>query len=207
MLVVSLASATASAAPPSAPAAPPAPSTPALSVVDPVVTPAPCRAAALLAGSANKNLALGSRVALAGCLADVQLRPLVLCDCGQSVSEIDDATARSLALLDEVSQVGLPEWQIVAQHAKGELLDALAVRMLATLPAPEPGASEDAIALHDTRAQLLRQLVAPWQSHAQDAFGEVDRIAKQNPELAKRPNLQAAVTDSERRLTAGVATR
>ena len=54
---------------------------------------------------------------------------------------------------------------------------------------------------------LLTPRVQPWLDRAQQAFAEVDRIAKAHPELARQQQAGTAITDSRARLAAGVATR
>lgn len=171
-----------------------------LTKVDLADVPDACKGLAKTGASASVNQALSARTSLAVCLADQKTKPLVLCDCEQSVREIEAAIQPSLDMLDEVFALGDPAQQVLARSAQGEMLQSLATRMLATVPAPVNG-SPEAISLHDTRVQLLQPLIAPWQQQAQAAFAAVDQLAKKNPQLAKNQAVVAAVRTSRQRLS------
>jgi hypothetical protein len=175
------------------------PSKPVLSAIDVDSQPEACRDLAKLANSTSKPRALSARISLASCLVDEQTKTIVLCDCAQSVIDIDAAIAPSLALLDEVAALGDPVNQILARHAQGEILSSFATRMLATVP-PPLNSSEEAIALHDTRLAMLQPLLVPWQERAQVAYTDVDNLARKNPKLAKNPAVAAAVRGSRAKL-------
>lgn len=162
--------------------------------------PEPCKELAKAADSASKNQALSARTSLAVCLADQKTKPLVLCDCEQSVREIEAAIQPSLDMLDEVFAMGDASQQILARTAQGEMLQSFATRMLGTVP-PPLNPSEEAIALHDTRVQMLQPLIVPWQQQSQAAFNAVDQLARKNPQLAKNQAVVAAVRTSRLRLS------
>jgi hypothetical protein len=195
-------------APPSPSAVPAPPSTsaaPGASAVglSPVVvdeTPESCRELAKLAGSTSKNAALSARISLATCIADQKTKELVLCDCEQSVLDVNAAIDPSLAMLDEVYMHGDTTLKILARHAQGQLLASFSSRMLATVPPPATS-HPDAIALRDTRLMMLRPLIDPWQVRAQGAFAEVDKLARANPQLAKNTAVVAAVRSSREKLS------
>ncbi len=191
-------------APPPKPVPPPPP---ALTPVDPATVPEACHDLALRAGSSNFQLAEASRVSLALCLADDKTKQVAVCDCDQSVHDLDDAVGPSFAILDELANLGEPAWQIAALHAKGELLEQLAQKVVQAVPAAPAGASEDEQNLHDVRVQLVQPLVQPWLERARDNFTEVDHLAQQHPELAKNPSADTAIRDSRRRLAPAAATR
>ena len=198
-------SATALAQPPGA-TPPGAAPTPALTPVNAEEVPEACRDLAKMASSPSKYAALSARISLASCLADHAMKPLVLCDCEQSVHEIEEAAAPSLALLDEVFAAGDATTKILARHARGEMLSSFVARMLATVPPPPNGTSE-ALALRDLRLDLVQPLVEPWRAKARSAHEEVDRLAKAHPQLAKNQAIVAAVRTSRDRLAQGVAKR
>lgn len=189
-------------------ATPPTQSAPTLSTIDPENIPESCAALAKTAASPSINRALSARITLAGCLADVAIKPLVLCDCAQSVQEIDTVTELSRVLLDEAIAMGDATTQILARRAKGDLLANLATRMIATVPPPRDG-SPEAIALRDSRLDILTALLQPWQLAARVEFEELDKTARANPQLAKNPAVVAAVRASREHLatTQGVAKR
>ena len=162
--------------------------------------PVPCKELAKAADSPSVNQALSARTSLAVCLADQKTKPIVLCDCEQSVREIEAAIQPSLDMLDEVFTMGDAAQQILARSAQGEMLQSFATRMLGTVPPPLDG-SPEAVALHDTRIQMLQPLVAPWQQQAQAAFAAVDQLARKNPQLTKNQAVVAAVRTSRQRLS------
>jgi hypothetical protein len=139
-------------------------------------------------------------VSLAICIAHEQSRAIPVCDCEESVHQLDDAIAPGLALLDELASGDDVAWHVVAIHTEGELYAELASRVLAAVPAVPPGSEDEAVSLHDLRVQLVQPVIQPWLELAHDRFGEVERIASQHPELAKNPTADAAVRDSRRRL-------
>jgi hypothetical protein len=196
---------------PSAPAAPPAaapaptPAAPTPRAVAPSLTklnpdehPEACRELAKLADSASKAQALSARISLASCLVDHNTKPLVLCDCEQSIIDVNAAIDPSLAILDEVFLVGDPVSKILARHTQGEILAGFAQRMLATVP---PAIDSTDVGLRDTRLAMLQPLIQPWLARAQSAFTELDKIARTNPQLAKNPAVLAAVRSSRAKLS------
>jgi len=175
--------------------------------IDVASAPPACRSAGKLVSSPDRNAAAAAKVSLALCVANAQLAPLELVDAEASIRDVDAATAASLAMLDEVVAAGQPHWQVVALHAEGDLLVTMSKRMLATVPATGASDPQSVVALHDSRMAMLQPRVQPWLDRAQQAFGEVDRIAKAHPELARQQQAATAITDSRARLTNGVATR
>jgi hypothetical protein len=176
------------------------PTQPTLTPVNIDEVPAACREIAQRADSATASHARSARVSLAICIAHEQSRAIAVCDCEDSVHQLDEAIAPAIALLDELVGGDDVAWQVVAIHTKGELYTELASRVFAAVPAVPPGSPEEAVSLHDLRVQLVQPLIQPWLERARDLFGEVERIAAQHPELAKNPTADAAVRDSRRRL-------
>ncbi|HUS27271.1 MAG TPA: hypothetical protein VMZ53_02150 [Kofleriaceae bacterium] len=193
--------ATAAPAPAPTPAPTPAPVASPMTQLTPDAVPEQCKALAKEATGPSINRALSARISLASCLADHKLKPLVLCDCEASVIDINAATQLSIALLDEVFTKGDAAMQILARQAKGDMLSALAQRMQATVPPPVT-ATPEAIALRDTRLDLLQPMIEPWQTQARAAYSEVDKIAKANPQLSKNAAVVAAVRASRTKLGA-----
>lgn len=205
-LLLLLSTSAALAAPPGetptapAPAPAPAPVPPGLTALEPSSIPEQCRELAKIADSHSPARAWSARISLASCLVDDKLRSLALCDCEQSVREVEAASQLSLMLLDEVFVAADPATQILARNAKGELLSSLATRMLATVPPPVNN-TQEAIALRDTRMQLLQPMVDPWIIQARSAFAEVDKIARANPQLAKNSAVVAAVRSARAQIS------
>jgi hypothetical protein len=181
----------------------PVPSAPtSLSTIVVEELPAACRDLGTLASSLRPAQALSARISLSSCLIDQKLRDLVLCDCEQSINEINAAAAPSFALLEEVFALGDPANKILARQAQGDMLQSFATRVLATVPAPIDS-SPSAIALRETRLGLVTPLVNPWFVRARSAYAELDKIARANPQLAKNPAVLMAVRSSRAKLAQG----
>lgn len=183
-----------------APAPAPAPARSPLAPIDLAAVPETCHALAKQAGAARLPIALQARMSLASCIAEAKLATLQLVDAHESVLAVDDATAHSVALYDEVIAHGDPVTKIVAHQAKADLYTNMAVRMLATVPPPTAG--DASAALHATRKQILEGQLAPWRDRAFDAAEHILLLAKANPKLDKNPVVQAAVRTSRERLRA-----
>jgi hypothetical protein len=188
-------------APPGQVPAPTAPTpravAPTLTKLNPDELPEPCRDLAKLGDSASKAQAFSARISLASCLVDQAAKPLVLCDCEQSIIDINAAIDPSMALLDEVVLLGDPVTKILARHTQGELLTSFAQRVLATIP---PAIDSTDVGLRETRLAMVQPLIQPWLARAQAAFTELDKIARTNPQLAKNPAVLAAVRSSRAKL-------
>jgi hypothetical protein len=190
----------------SAPAPAPIATAPVLVRLEADTIPESCATLAKAADSPSMNRALSARISLANCIADITLKTLVPCDCAQSIQEIDSATELSRLLFDEAIAMGDATTQILARHAKGELLANLVTRMIATIP-PPPNATPEAVALRDSRMDLLLPLLAPWLAAAQAEDRELDKVARANPQLAKNPAVANAIRASRARLAGTVAKR
>lgn len=182
------------------------PSGPVLSEIDIEGLPAACRELGTLSESRSPNRAISARIALATCLVDEKTKGLVLCDCEQSVLEVNEILDPSVALLEEVFVNGDPALKILARHAEGQLLASFATRLLNAVP-PPVNATSEALALRETRLAMVQPLVEPWLRRSQAAFAEIDRIARANPALEKNAAVVAAVRDGRSRLSQGVARR
>ena len=163
--------------------------------------PEKCRDLGKLADSPSQNQALSARTSLASCIVEQKLKDVVLCDCEQSVRDIEAASELSFKLLEEVAQVGDPATKILALQAQGDMLSSFATRVLATVP-PAIDSTESAIALRDMRLSLITPLVTPWQQRARSAYQELERVARANPQLAKNQAVVAAVRTSRAKLSA-----
>lgn len=191
------------------PPAPPPPPTVQLSPIDVAAVPEPCKPLVKQAGSPTASLALSARISLASCMAERAVAPISLCDCGESIAAVDKAAAPAIALLDEVITAAAkidPSAQLVAEHTEGELYAGFTVRLLATLPKPGPDAGEAELTLRDLRHQTLEAQLASWRETAMTSFQHVVELAQAHPELAGKPVIAAALSDSQQRLAADVAT-
>lgn len=183
------------------------PKTPATNLAPVVLADLPeqCHAIAKQAvGAASLQTALSARISLAACLADVGLAPLKLCDCEESILAIDDATKRSIELLDEViTATRDPAMKITAHRAKAELYTNVIVRMTATIP--PPGATEASIALHEARRTILDGMLGRWRTAAAASYEQILALAKANPKLERDPAIATAVRIAKDRLRMQVA--
>ena len=186
--------------------APPAPMVQ-LAPIDLTVIPDPCKPQAKQALASSLSKALSARTSLASCIAERAIAQLLLCDCADSIIAIDTAVKPAMALLDDVIDNGDTATKLIAEHAEGQLYLGFATRMLATLPAVGPNASDAEVTLRDMRKQTLEAQLAPWREAAMAAFQHVVDLAKAHPELATSPATATAVRDSQQRLAADVAVR
>jgi hypothetical protein len=190
-----------------APAPPPPAPTPAFPGIDAHAVPAKCQAFVASAQASAPQVAVPARLSLASCVAEQAVAPIALCDCGQSILDIEQAIAPAVAILDGVIAAGSSVSQALAAHAKGELYAGFVMRMTATVPKLGPNATPEEISLHDMRAEALAAQLAPWRDTARAAFTQVIEIAKTRPEVANNPSAAIALRDSQQRLAADVATR
>lgn len=204
--MLTLLAATAPALANRAPATPPPPAAPALPGIDAQAVPATCQSFVAPAQAGNPELAVPARLSLASCMADQAVAPLALCDCGQSIEDIDQAIEPAVKVLDGVIEVGSPTSQALAQHAKGDLYAGFVMRMTATVPKLGPSATPEEMALHDMRAQALAPQLEPWRDTARTAFTQVIDLAKAHPEIARNARVAIALRDSQQR-AADIATR
>jgi hypothetical protein len=165
--------------------------------------PARCRPIAKQASAANLGVALGARISLANCMASEELAPLQLCDCADSILEMDNAVAPAVALLDEVAHAGDAHTELLAEHARGELYTSMRIRMAKTIPTPD--STEESLALRDARQALLETQLVPWSETIDAAAERVLAIAKANPALAKHPIAKTAIEASKQRVASRVA--
>ena len=204
---VAVADATPAQRVPATPPAKAAPKTPATNLAPIVVADLPqqCHSIAKqAAGAASLQTLLSARISLAACLADVGLAPLKLCDCEESILAIDDATKRSVELLDEViTATRAPAMKITAHRAKAELYTNVMVRMASTIP--PPGTTEASIALHEARRTILEGMLGRWRTAAAASYEQILAIAKANPKLERDPAIATAVRMAKDRLRMQVA--
>jgi len=217
VLAMMLVSTSALAAPPGAtpptvrppgatpPAPPPKPIGPQLTAIDPDSVPQKCLDLALQAGSPEPVLAQTSRLTLATCIANERARTVAVCDCQQSVQDLNEAVAPAIQILDELATKGDPMYRLLALKAEADRYQILAQQLMATLAVPGPNATADERDLHEMRQTMLRPMIEPWLTRAQNAYVEVDRLAKAHPELDKNAEVRSAIADSRHRLTTAVA--
>jgi hypothetical protein len=190
-----------------APAASKAPTAPAINLppINLDEVPEQCTTIAKQAGAVSVQAALSARISLANCIADAKIAKLTLLDCEDSVLSLDEATKMSLELLDGVIAGATDDsTKIVAEQAKAELSNQMAVRMMKTLPAAD--GSEASIAMHTVRKGILEGLLVKWKDAAATSYENILAIVKAKPALERNPVVAAAMRTAKDRLRLHVAT-
>jgi hypothetical protein len=115
----------------------------------------------------------------------------------------------AIDLLDAVIEQGDFAHQIVALHAKADIYQGLAVRMLASVPSLPPTAYGNVVAAHDSKVRIAAALVRPWRTQALRTHREVTQLAARSPRqvIANNPVLAYVVRDSGMYSAPGIATR
>lgn len=160
--------------------------------------PAPCRGPALAAGDAPTPAAReAADIAAANCAAQAKLAALTIAPTAASEAAIADAVRPSLALLEAVVDDGDPVAGAVAKHAEADLYQGIAVRLLASVPAAPPGASEEALRAHAQLVERAVRLARPWQRRAEIAYRETQALVDGlTPAQRRDPVVGAAVGDA-----------
>jgi len=169
-------------------------------------TPERCHPIAKRAAAVNLVQALSARISLASCIADARFSALVLIDGQDSITAMDEAAAPSLAMLDEVAAASDPVTQVMATHAKAQLLQTMMNRMTQTVSS-SADARPEAQALRETRRAIMQELLAPWRERTLAIHAEIDELARTHPTLVRNPVALAAIKDSRERLSRPIAAR
>ncbi len=177
--------------------------------VDARTLDAPCRTVSSVPDDARSIVpTLEAYVSAADCMAVIRTRALKLTVTQASVDALDTAIRPSIDLLDTVIEQGDVAHQIVAQHAKADIYQGLAVRLLNTVPPTSPKATGKTLADHQHQVDVAVDLVRPWKTRALQAHRAVARLADKAPKLvATNPVLAYAVSDSKLETATGVASR
>ena len=123
---------------------------------------------------------LSARISVANCLITERTRGLELRDDAASITALQRAVEPSLALLDEVIANGDPAHQILAHHARADLLSGLQVRMRSAIPPVDTMT----YAAHEARRDALEPQIAAWGAEANASFEQVAALAEANPQAA-----------------------
>jgi hypothetical protein len=135
--------------------------------------------------AANAQMRSGAQLSLASCLATMRFEALSLTADDASLQALAAAARPALAILDDLMRGDDAAYQIIAAQSKGDLLDAMVVRM------------------RNTGAGALEPQLAAWLADGDAAFREALRVAKLHPELATtNPVVASAVHSSEAHLAA-----
>ena len=174
--------------------------------VDPLANlPVECAPHAKRLTTANRAQAMGARISLASCIADTNLRPLVLLDTQESMLEVENAIAPAFTLLDDVIARGDAQSQLLAHHAKMIVVQQAVTRMLASVPAAAQPTVE-AAKLRDSRRALVEVMIEPWRAQSADEARAANAIASAHPKLAKNARVALALRDTKKVVTEQIAT-
>jgi hypothetical protein len=147
-------------------------------------------------------------MSLASCLAGAAMDGADVYPTHDSVVALDRAVQPAMQLLDLVIAHGDLEHRMLAEHTKGQLYAAMAVRVRSALPLFHGLRTEEALAAYLARVHRADALVRPWLELAADSFLDVSRLARHDPQLLLRnPVLANAVYDSRLQRAASIATR
>ncbi len=196
-------------APSAAPTTPTAqPTTPAfnLTPINLTETPERCHPIAKRAIAVSLVQALSARISLASCIADARFSELSLIDGQESITAMDEAAAPSIAMLDEVAAATDPVTQVMATHAKAQLLQTMMNRMTQTVSV-SADARPEAQALRETRRAIMQELLTPWRERTLAIHAAIDELGRTHPTLVRNPVALAAVRDSRERLARPIAAR
>lgn len=187
----------------------PRPATPAVNLtpINLTETPERCHPIAKRAGGANLLQTLSARISLASCIADAKFSEMQLIDGQDSITAMDEVAAPSFEMLDEVVAAATdPVTQVMATHAKAQLLHAMINRMTQTVTT-NASATAEAHTLRETRRAIMQELLRPWRERTREIYTAVEEIAKANPTIVKNPVAVAAIRDSREQLQRPVASR
>jgi hypothetical protein len=124
---------------------------------------------------------LASRVSVANCMAEAALNGVAAAPDQAGVQCLDTALGPSLAILDNVSQVGDPYWKVIAEDAKRDIYVSMIVRERVSLKGD--------VAAHDE----LEARLAPWHAGAAKSTAAIASTVKANPRLGENDPVVAAI--------------
>ncbi|HEY1559095.1 MAG TPA: hypothetical protein VGF94_29940 [Kofleriaceae bacterium] len=178
-------------------------------MIDPNTVDEPCRALVMVPGDARSlEPAVAADLSAASCLATTRTRALSLVPGPQAVQQLNEAIQPSLSILDAVIATGDTRSQILAEHAKADLLSGTAVRLMALAPPLHRPVTANSLARYQDYVDELDQLAQPWRQRATTAFAEVQRLNGDDPDAASAdPVVAQAVEDQRAERTTGVARR
>jgi len=167
-----------------------------------VVAPA-CRHYENVPADAPQRVVLQAKVSIASCTAMIRLngaqRTLVAPEASRDA--LSQAARPVLDMLDDVITAGDPAASILAQAAKANIYDGMAVRLRDTVPPISATTTGEALAQHDRRHAEIEPMLTPWLDHATAANQAVAALGERHPELQSDPVLQTAVRESQTALS------
>jgi hypothetical protein len=172
--------------------------------IDLTNVPEECHANAAIPRSATTaRPELAARTSVASCMATAVLRDISLADNDASIRALDEAAQPSLQMYDDVIERGDAELQIVAQHAKADLLLGLQTRMRTTIPSL--GEDGSVLAAAPARRDRLEPRLEAWRTDAGAAFDEIALLLDENPRLHEANPVVAHVIERSQLVSEGTA--
>ena len=178
-------------------------------VVDLRTLDAPCRTLVMVPADARTvEPTVDAYISAASCMAMVRTRALRLVPGPAAVRALNEAVQPSLVLLDAVIHTGDARARLLAEHAKADLYDGLAVRIESLAPrTPVTAAGRQAADLRRQHDELVA-LAAPWHDAAADGFAEVEKLGQELGDQVDRDAVLAFdVSDSRFVRSTGIARR
>ncbi len=150
--------------------------------------------------------ALAARLSMASCGAEARLRGVTITDDAAGIAVVQTALEPSLATFDDVARNDDPRFQILAAHARADLLFGAVTRMRASIPSVSAVAKGDELIREDAdraaRRAALEPKLAPWISDATAACQRVLQLAQQYPQATDDLVVAAAVQHAQQDLDA-----
>ena len=178
-------------------------------VVDLRTLDAPCRTLVMVPADARTiGPTVDAYISAASCMAITRTRALKLVPGPAAVKALNEAVQPSLVLLDVVIRTGDARARLLAEHAKADLYDGLAVRLESLAPrTPVTAAGRQAADLARQHDELYA-LARPWHDAAAEGFAEVEKLGQQlGDQVDRDPVLAFDVSDSRFVRSTGVARR
>jgi hypothetical protein len=133
------------------------------------------------------STAFNASISTANCMAELAMNKVVATNTDESIAALDAAVRPSIAMLDAIIVDGDPGYRIMAEYAKADLYQALAVRMRNTIPRSPTGltgeAFEAAVDGWQRSHADLEHKIEPWLVQSDLAYDHVARIGAQNPAI------------------------
>ena len=149
---------------------------------------------------------IAARLSMASCGAEARLRGVTITDDAAGVALVQVALEPSLATIDDVAKSDDPRWQILAAHARADLLFGTVTRMRASIPPISAVAKGDELIREDAdraaRRAALEPMLAPWIADATADCRRVVQLARQYPQATDDLVIAAAVRHAQQDLTA-----
>jgi hypothetical protein len=153
-------------------------------VVDLGTLDARCRPLASAPSNARTpGLAFDAYISIANCEVLAHTHALALTTTPASRDALDHAVRPSLKLLDYVIKHGDLAHQIIAQHAKADTYQGIAVQLANTVPRPSTMTSDMAIDDYHQKVMYADKLTLTWRQRSEQARREVARLASHDVHL------------------------